>query len=74
MSAIRTAQLFGVRPDRTWRVAATKFLMENQHKKSISDDASLLQKLDPFIGNLLLQAVHIWGAFRNSSRSAARQA
>jgi len=59
MSAIRTAQLFGVRPDRTWRVAATKFLMENQHKKSIGDDASLLQQLDPFIGNLLLQAVHM---------------
>ena len=29
---IRAAQLYGVRPDRTFRAAATKFLNENQHK------------------------------------------
>jgi hypothetical protein len=27
-------------------VAATKFLMENQHKKRIGDDASLLQECE----------------------------
>ena len=31
---IRAAQLYGARPDRTFRAAATKFLNENQHKSS----------------------------------------
>ena len=51
---IRSAQLYGVRPDRTFRAAATKFLNENQHKRSIDDDALHLSQLDPFIGNLFL--------------------
>jgi len=56
---IRAAQLYGVRPDRTFRAAATKFLDENQHKRSIDDDALHLSQLDPFIGNLLLRQVHL---------------
>lgn len=56
---IRAAQLYGVRPDRTFRAAATKFLNENQHKRSIDDDALHLSQLDPFIGNLFLKQVHL---------------
>jgi hypothetical protein len=56
---IRAAQLYGARPDRTFRAAATKFLNENQHKRSIDDDALHLAKLDPFIGNLFLRQVHL---------------
>ena len=56
---IRAAQLYGVRPDRTFRAAATKFLEENQHKRSIDDDALHLAQLDPFIGNLFLKQVHM---------------
>ena len=56
---IRAAQLYGARPDRTFRVAATKFLNENQHKRSIDDDALHLAQLDPFIGNLFLKQVHL---------------
>jgi hypothetical protein len=56
---IRTAKVFGVRSDRTFRAAATKFLQENQHKKSIDDDAAHLEKPDPFIGDLSLRQVHM---------------
>ena len=56
---IRAAQLYGARPDRTFRAAATKFLNENQHKRSIDDDALHLAQLDPFIGNLFLRQVHL---------------
>lgn len=59
IDAIRKADVFGVRPDRKFRVAATKYLEENQHKKSIADDAGLLRQLDPFIGDLLLKQVHM---------------
>jgi integrase len=56
---IRLVKIFGVRPDRTFRVAATKFLEENQHKRSIDDDAAHLERLDPFIGSLFLRQVHM---------------
>ena len=56
---IRLVKIFGVRPDRTFRVAATKFLEENQHKRSIEDDAAHLERLDSFIGSLFLRQVHM---------------
>lgn len=56
---IRVAQIFGVRPDRRFRVAATKYLEENQHKRSKDDDAMHMEMLDPFIGDLFLRQVHI---------------
>jgi hypothetical protein len=52
IEAIRKALIYGVRPERTFRAAATKYLQENQHKRSISDDARHLALLDPFIGDL----------------------
>lgn len=51
--------MFGVRPEHTFRAAATKFLSENQHKRSIDDDAIHLAQLDPFIGAMSLRAVDI---------------
>ncbi len=39
----RQAKVYGVRPKRSFREAATKFLLENQHKKSLSDDACSLK-------------------------------
>jgi integrase len=56
---IRLVKIYGVRPYRTFRVAATKFLEENQHKRSIDDDAAHLERLDPFIGSLFLRQVHM---------------
>jgi hypothetical protein len=47
---MRIAQLYGLRLEHTFRAAATKFLEENRHKKSIADDVKHLRLLDPFIG------------------------
>ena len=59
LEEIRLVKIFGARPDRTFRVAATKFLEENQHKRSIDDDAAHLERLEPFIGSLFLRQVHM---------------
>jgi integrase len=59
IEAIRKALIYGVRPERTFRAAATKYLQENQPKRSISDDARHLALLDPFIGDLFLSAVYM---------------
>ena len=56
---IRSANVYGLRTDRTFRAAATKFLEENQHKRSLADDAMLLRQLDPYIGDLKLRQVHM---------------
>lgn len=58
LEEVRQATLYGVRPDRKFRVAATKYLSENQHKASIRTDAYMLQSLDPYIGELPLSKVH----------------
>jgi len=55
---IRQASVYGVRPKRSWRQAATKHLKEAT-KSSINRDAQLLKLLDPFIGHLPLETVHM---------------
>src|SRR5271157_5390267 len=55
---IRQAGIFGVRPNRTFRQAATKYLREAD-KASIRCDASYLKMLGPFIGGLPLNSVHM---------------
>ena len=59
IDGIRNTQLYGVRPARTFRSAATKYLQESQHKRSIADDASHLGMLDPFIGDMFLPSVYM---------------
>ncbi|MCP4235634.1 MAG: tyrosine-type recombinase/integrase [Aestuariibacter sp.] len=56
---IRQAKIFGVRPKRSFQEAAIKFLEENLHLASIGDYAMHLKQLDPFIGNLPLENVHL---------------
>jgi integrase len=58
MEEIRQAEVYGVRPPRTFRQAATRHLDEAT-KRSIDRDASLLKVLDPFIGQLPLTGVHM---------------
>lgn len=53
----RQAAYFGVRPDRTFRQAAIKYLTEAD-KKSVDRDAQSLKLLEPFIGDLPLRKVH----------------
>ena len=56
---VRQAAIYGIRPKRTFRMAATKYLNENHHKRSICDDAMHLKQLDPFIGSLTIESVHM---------------
>lgn len=58
LEEIRQATVYGVRPDRIFRVAATKYLTDNQHKASIVSDGYMLQSLDSFIGELPLSKLH----------------
>ena len=54
----RKSRLFGERPDRIFRVAATRYLEDYSHKKSIGCDANDLIKLDDYIGDLYLKDIH----------------
>lgn len=55
---IRQAQVYGQRPTRSFRQAATRYLEENRHQKRVRDAAIHLKQLDSYIGDLPLQAVH----------------
>ena len=55
----RQAQVYGVRPTRTFEQAAAKFVLENQHKRSISSDIGRLKFLMPWIGDTPLDRLHI---------------
>ena len=58
MEQIRNSEVYGIRPKRTFRQAATKYLNEAS-KKSLAKDAWCLERIDPFIGNLYLENVHM---------------
>lgn len=59
LETIRQATVYGIRPKRLFREAATKFLLENQHKRSIQSDVDTLKMLDKYIGDLPLETVHM---------------
>jgi integrase len=59
LEEIRQTCVYGVRPARSFREAATKYLLENQDKASIENDARHLKQLDPFIGDLPMHQVHM---------------
>jgi integrase len=59
MEEARQAQVFGVRPTRTFEQAAAKFVREHQHKRSLSDDVSRLKGLMPWIGRVPLCQLHL---------------
>ena len=56
---IRQQAIYGVRPKRTFRQAATEHLNRCEDKASIAEDAMHLQLLDPYIGGLALDQVHM---------------
>lgn len=56
---IRQAKIYGVRPKRTFRQAAIKYLEENEHKSSIKEAGYLIKHLDKFIGDFPLESIHI---------------
>ncbi len=59
LEQIRAAEIYGVRPTRTFAAAAAKYLEENLHKRSIERDRQDLDTLMPFIGELALRQVHM---------------
>jgi integrase len=59
MEQTRQAQVYGVRPARTFEQAAAKFVLENQHKRSLTTDLVNLKHLMPWIGHFTLDRIHI---------------
>ena len=59
IESLRQVAMYGARPKRTFREAATKFLVENQHKKSIHTDAIRLKELNSYIGDLYIDSIHM---------------
>ena len=59
----RQATVYGVRPTRIFKEAATKHLLESQ-KSSLKDDALQLKTLGAYIGDLSLDLVHM-GTLQN---------
>lgn len=55
----RQATIFGVRQKRTFKEAATKYLLEHQYKDSIDTDASKLRAVMPYVGGMFLNNIHM---------------
>jgi integrase len=58
MEEARQARIYGIRPVRTFEQAAAKFVLENQHKRSLSSDIGRLKLLMPWIGDVSLDKLH----------------
>ena len=54
----RQARVYGIRPARSFEEASAKFVLENQHKRSIKDDVGRLNQLMPWVGEMSLERVH----------------
>ena len=50
----RQAEVYGVRPRRTFEEAAAKFVRENQHKQTLVDDIGRLRQMMSWIGGCRL--------------------
>lgn len=55
---IRNQRVYGMRPTRTWKDAAARYMAETV-KASMRHDIRQLDLLKPYIGDLLLEAVHM---------------
>jgi len=58
IEAIRRRNLYGERPQKTFREAAIRYLRENWTNASIDDDAWHVDLIDPWIGKASLQQIH----------------
>ena len=59
MEATRQEQVYGVRPSRTFEAAASKFVLEHAHKRSLRDDIGRLKGLMPWIGAVHIDRLHM---------------
>ncbi len=53
----RQQKVYGVREVKTWREAATRYLLDNKDMPSIKLTATYLEQLDPYLGHLALPFV-----------------
>jgi integrase len=56
---MRQTIIYGERAKHSFRKAAAKYLFEYQDKASIKNDAIYLNSLNPYIGDLLIEHVHM---------------
>ncbi len=59
LETYRQAKVYGLRPKRTFDDAASRFVDENPHKRSLSVEVTHLKKLMPYIGHLALESIHM---------------
>ncbi len=59
LEIVRQATVYGVRPKRTFREAALRYVNENKHKERLHDEIYAIKQVDPYIGNLTLEAIHM---------------
>ncbi|MGC1346645.1 MAG: hypothetical protein WA863_11215 [Methyloceanibacter sp.] len=55
---LREIRVYGERPQRTFRDAIQRYLVEHSAKQSIDRDSAILNDLDYFIGNLPLDRIN----------------
>ncbi len=74
LEEIRLAEVYGVRPTRTFEQAAVKYLEDYQYKRSIERDVIALRMVMPYIGQLPLDRVHndALAKFKQDRRRAGR--
>ncbi len=74
LEEIRLAEVYGVRPTRTFEQAAVKYLEEYRYKRSIERDVIALKIVMPYIGQLPLDRVHndALAKFKQDRRRAGR--
>lgn len=74
LEEIRLAEVYGVRPTRTFEQAAVKYIEDYQSKRSIERDVIALKIVMPYIGKLPLDRVHndALVKFKQDRRSACR--
>ena len=76
LEEIRLAEVYGVRPTRTFEQAAIKYLEDYQYKRSIERDIIALNIVMPYIGSLPLDRVHndSLATFKQDRRRVGRMA
>jgi len=58
LEEIRKAKVYGIWPNRVWREAAAKYLLDNLDMPSIDDVDTQLRILDQYIGDVELDKLH----------------
>jgi len=72
LEQIRQATVFGVRPKRSFREAATEYLNDHRRRRGISRDATALKNLDPYIGDRMIDEIHD-GSFDRYREARAKE-